>query len=108
MIRQIPNLNILDSLVPISRFNRGEANKVFDEVKASGYKIVVKNNVPEGIIISPEVYKDIMDEIEDNRLLELAARRMRNDSDKAYSLEFVKNELGITDDDLTNVEVEID
>ena len=34
--------NILNDLVPISRFNKGEANKIFDEVRLSGFKIVVK------------------------------------------------------------------
>ena len=31
---------IMRSIVPITRFNRGEANKIFDEVESSGMKIV--------------------------------------------------------------------
>lgn len=31
-------LNIMNSMVPISRFNKGEASKIFDEVESSGYK----------------------------------------------------------------------
>ena len=32
-------LNIMNSMVPISRFNKGEASKIFDEVASSGTKI---------------------------------------------------------------------
>ena len=51
--------NLLDTFVPISRFNRGEANKIFDEVKETGYKVVVKNNIPICVLLSPERYREI-------------------------------------------------
>ncbi|HBN86090.1 MAG TPA: prevent-host-death protein, partial [Clostridiales bacterium] len=47
-------IDTINSIVPISRFNKGEANKIFDEVKQSGFKIVMKNNTPACILISPE------------------------------------------------------
>ena len=38
---------MMKAMIPITRFNRGEANKIFDEVEASGYKVVVKTiNLP--------------------------------------------------------------
>ena len=43
----VNSINILDSIVPISRFNKGEANRIFTEVKNDGIRIVVKNNTPE-------------------------------------------------------------
>ena len=35
--------DLMESVVPISRFNKGEAGKIFEEVAKSGTKIVVKN-----------------------------------------------------------------
>ena len=29
-------MGIMNSIIPISRFNKGEANRIFDEVEASG------------------------------------------------------------------------
>ena len=52
--------NVINMLVPISRFNRGEANKIFDEVKEDGVKIVLKNNQPIGVIMTPEMYESLL------------------------------------------------
>ena len=43
--------------VPISMFNRGLAGKIFDEVKQSGAKVVMKNNAAECVLLSPEEYR---------------------------------------------------
>lgn len=48
---------MMRSFVPISRFNKGEMGKIIEEVKADGIRIVVKNNVPECVIISVEEYE---------------------------------------------------
>lgn len=45
---------ILDSIVPISRFNKGEASRIFEEVQKQGIKVVVKNNQPVCILVSPD------------------------------------------------------
>lgn len=101
--------NMLDSIVPISRFNKGEASKIFDEVDKTGVKIVVKNNIPTGIIISPEKYKELMEEIEDYHLYMEAEKRMKNTKNKkCTSQEDLMVELGITQEDLESVEVEIE
>ena len=47
----------IKSLVPISRFNKGEANKIFEEVRESGFKIVLKNNSPACVLLTPETYE---------------------------------------------------
>lgn len=52
--------NVLNMLVPISRFNKGEANKIFDEVKEEGVKIVLKNNQPIGVIMTPQMYESLL------------------------------------------------
>ena len=36
--------NVMTNTVPISVFNRGLAGKVFEDVKSSGAKVVLKNN----------------------------------------------------------------
>lgn len=47
-------------LVPISRLNRGEANKVIDELKEDGVKVVCKNNKPECVMLSYSKYVDMV------------------------------------------------
>lgn len=37
-MKALNTLNILDSIIPISRFNKGEANKIFSDVKKIRYK----------------------------------------------------------------------
>jgi len=98
--------DVMDALVPISRFNRGEANKIFDEVKESGSKIVIKNNVPSCILISPEKYKEMVDLIDDQYLLLVAEERERYGSGVTYPAEEVYEELGITPDELDAIPME--
>lgn len=54
---------VIRDTVPITHFNRGLAGKIFEEVRQSGAKVVIKNNSPECVLLSPEVYLSIMDEI---------------------------------------------
>ncbi len=47
---------LVHAFVPISRLNKGEAGKIIDEVKEDGIRIIVKNNVPECVMITVEEY----------------------------------------------------
>lgn len=47
---------LIHSFVPISRLNKGEAGKIIDEVKTDGIRVIVKNNIPECVMISVEEY----------------------------------------------------
>ncbi|MDR3209801.1 MAG: type II toxin-antitoxin system Phd/YefM family antitoxin [Oscillospiraceae bacterium] len=94
----------LDALVPISRFNKGEANKIFDEVRATGCKIVVKNNAPACVLLSPEQYKAMREELDDRYLLALALERMANDNGVSYTMEEILAEDGLTLADLDAME----
>ncbi len=49
-------LKIINAIVPITRFNKGEAGKIIEEVKQDGIRVIVKNNVPECIMITVEEY----------------------------------------------------
>ncbi len=51
---------LIHSFVPISRLNKGEAGKIIDEVKTDGIRVIVKNNVPECVLISVEEYDRIV------------------------------------------------
>ena len=46
----------IENTIPISLFNRGLAGKIFDEVKRYGAKVVMKNNTPECVLLSPDEY----------------------------------------------------
>ena len=99
--------NILDTIIPISRFNKGEANKIFSEVKSKGTRIVVKNNVPECVLMSPEEYQTIMDEYEDAVLLAEAIKRDK-EKVKPISQKKKKKKYGISEEELDDIEVEIE
>ncbi len=100
---------VMRSIVPITRFNRGEASKIFDEVESSGMKIVVKNNKPACVLLSPERYDEIMELLSDQLLLQEAEKRMvdANESDWITQEDMMK-ELGISKDTLDDVEVDIE
>ncbi len=101
--------NILNSIIPISRFNKGEAGKIFDEVNESGPKIVVKNNKPTCVLITPEKYEEMMETIENYYLLEEAEKRMK-DAQKTDFIdhEEIMKEFNIKEDELRDIEVEIE
>ena len=109
MMSNVLRGDVLDALVPISRFNKGEANKIFDEVRLSGFKVVVKNNVPACVLLAPEIYKELKDILADHHLLALAEERMKNDNAPTVSFEEILAEDGIAASDLEAMEdVEIE
>ena len=62
-------VSAIRNTVPITQFNRGLAGQIFEDVKSTGAKVVMKNNVAECVLLSPDEYVQIMDELEDARLL---------------------------------------
>lgn len=58
---------MLNAFVPISRFNKGEAGKIIEEVKRDGIKVIVKNNAPECVMITVEDYDRLV--LESNRIV---------------------------------------
>lgn len=94
---------VIENTVPISQFNRGLAGKIFDEVNRSGAKVVIKNNSPECVLLSPEEYIQLLDEVNDARLLITATQRMSGfDPSTAISQEQVDQALGFTSADYEN------
>lgn len=103
-------MSAITNTVPISQFNRGLAGKIFDEVKQCGAKVVMKNNAAECVLISPDEYVRLMDELNDARLLAIASERLAHlDTSTLISEEEMNHRLGVTEDDLAGYdEVEIE
>lgn len=56
------SMSLNGNFVSISDFSRGKTSKVFDDVKSNGAKyIVLKNNQPVGVILSPEKYRELIE-----------------------------------------------
>ena len=100
----------MNSIVPITRFNRGEASKIFDEVKENGIKLVLKNNSPACVLVKPKLYEAMVEVLEDYALYFEAEKRIRNaeEEEEYISFDQVMTNLGIEESDLDGIEVEID
>ncbi|QTQ15429.1 type II toxin-antitoxin system Phd/YefM family antitoxin [Treponema parvum] len=103
----VNSINILDSIIPISRFNKGEANKIFTEVKNNGIRIVVKNNTPECVLISPKDYQALIEQYEDALLMAEANNRLSNNVEY-ISHNNILSDLNINEQDLENIDVELE
>ncbi len=109
MPAKILEKKLLRSMIPISRFNKGEANKIFSEVQNVGVKIVLKNNIPACVLLSPQYYEQLLEELEDYHLLSVAKQRLEHSEGAYLSEDEVMDELGITEDDIAEVgDVEIE
>ena len=97
--------NLLQSLVPISQFNKGQAAKIFDRLHSEKELIVLKNNQPSAIILSPAEYSRLTEIEEDYYLLLEANKRIEENADnKTVSFNDVMNHLGIDDSELLDME----
>ena len=92
--------DILDSLVPITQFNRGQASRIFDRLHTESQLIVLKNNQPAAIILSPSEFQRLSEIEEDYTLLLKATRRLKEDSSSTSSREKVMSELNISESEL--------
>lgn len=102
-------LGVMKSIVPITRFNKGEANRIFDEVESGGTKVVMKNNSPVCILMSPGKYEALMEMLSDYILQEEAEARMAHyDPGENMSQKEMLEALGITEQELADVDVEVE
>ena len=92
--------DILDSLVHITQFNHGQASKIFDRLHTENQLIVLKNNQPAAIILSPSEFQRLSEIEEDYTLLLEATRRLKEDSSSTSSREEVMSELNISESEL--------
>ena len=87
----------LNKTVPITAFNRGKAEQIFSEVKQSGMAVVIKNNAPECVLLSPQQYEEMREELHDMQRVRLAAERLRDfDAKKCIPFEEVCKNMGLS------------
>lgn len=95
----------LNSLVSITQFNKGQASRIFDRLNSEKQLIVLKNNVPSAVILSPEEYIRLSEIAEDYYLLTEAQTRLNNnEGKKALSFGEVMQKCGITEEDIEAAE----
>mgnify|MGYP004679591671 CR=1 FL=1 len=98
----------LNSLVSITQFNKGQASRIFDRLRSEKQLIVLKNNVPSAVILSPEEYIRLSELAEDYALMLEAQKRLSHEG-RTLSLDEVMNECGVTQEDIDNAqELEIE
>ncbi len=108
-MRTVSVRSAIQNSVPISNFNKGMAGKIFSDVRATGPKVVIKNNIPECVLMSPEEYIALLDELEDMRLLAMAKDRLSHTSGKTITQEEIMEKYGISQEELNDMEdVEIE
>lgn len=73
--------SLLDNIVSISSFGRGQSAKIFAKAQRNPV-IVTKHNVPEAVILEVGEYKRLSELEEDNILLTEALARLKNDREK--------------------------
>lgn len=71
-------LQPLHPTVSLTAFNRGKASKIFSDVKKAGATVVMKNNKPECVLLSPDDYNALLERLCDAELLRTAAERLKN------------------------------
>lgn len=52
--------NLLNNLVSITSFNKGQASKIFSRLQEEKQIIVLKNNAPTAILLSPDEYDRLL------------------------------------------------
>ena len=103
-------MSAITKTIPISQFNRGLAGKIFEDVKQTGAKVVIKNNSAECVLLSPEEYENLMDEVYDARLLTIASERLSHfSSSELIPQKELLKQLNISEEALSALpEVEIE
>lgn len=95
----------LQRLVPITQFNRGQASKIFDRLHSEPQLVVLKNNQPSAVILSPEEYTRLAEIEENYQLLLEANKRLTANKDKeAIPAKELLKHVGITEAELEEME----
>lgn len=93
--------SIIQNTVSITQFNRGMAGQIFEDVKKSGTKVVLKNNAVECILVSPERYLALIEELMEAQLLATAnARLARFQGKTGISSDELWKQLSVTQEEV--------
>jgi len=98
--------NALNAMVPLSRFDRGEAGKIVNEVNVSGYKVIINNDAPVCVLLSLDMYNKMKDMLEDECLLTITEERQKNDSGYRISFDELLAKKGLTRAELEDIPME--
>ena len=100
----------IGNTISISQFSRGLAGKIFEKVKRYSTKVVMKNNVAQCVLISPEEYIHLLNEISNVRHLAATIQRMSTfNPSTTISQEQVDQEFGFSPfdfDEMDDIEFE--
>ena len=95
----------INNTVSISQFHKGMAAKIFSDVRKTGAKVVIKNNEPECVIMSPKDYTEMVDELADLQLQLLAFERIAGGAlEHTVAQEEVDRMFGFKPEDLADAE----
>lgn len=94
------------NMVSVTDFNKGAAGSIFDSVKRSGVpKLVLKRNEPACVLVAPQEYTSMVEELEDLRDYKLAVERLAaSDSSQLISWEEILEKTGVTQEELDGME----
>ena len=99
---------MMENVLPLAAFGES-ARRIFADARRSGMKVVVEDDRPAGVLLSPDEYEKLIDEIEDMRVEQIAAERLSKPRGKGTSFEEALAEFGLTEKDLEGWEdVEIE
>lgn len=98
-----------DQVIPISCFNRGEAGRIFGELRHSRTIVVTKHHMPVAVLLDPEQFDKMQETITDAALLYEAQQRiLQFDPADTLSEDQLIKRLGIQGTELDDGTVEID
>lgn len=94
----------MQGFIPISQFNKGQASKIFDRLRTERHLVVLKNNAPAAVLVSPEEFDRMRDAEIDLLLFTEAQERISRDPDfkTAMSADDFWASLGVTREDVAN------
>lgn len=75
----MPVATLLDNMVSVTSLNHGGASKALSRVGNDNPVVVLKNNQPSAVIITPDDYKRLTQAEEDFALYREAVERMKDD-----------------------------
>lgn len=96
--------DILSSLISITQFNKGQASKIFDRLRTERQLVVLKNNAPSAVILSPEEYERLAVIEEDYNLLVMAQERLAGGIENTVPFSEAMADLGISEAELNEAE----
>ncbi len=92
-------LDVLDRMIPVSTLNHGGASKVINELADDKPAVIVKNNKPAAVLLTPADYRRMAEALEDYSLYLSAQQRDAESDGTTYSPEevFGKNYVPVDD-----------